>query len=103
MPRSTSIVPPTSSRLSTCITRARRRRTITRRWGSRLRWRMARMSHQLKSGQTPEDAAYELLGDRRLTNEIHIIGGGAYVRGEKIGPPARWAADPNAPSRKESE
>src|SRR6266705_2507451 len=49
---------------------------------------------KLKSGQTPQDAAWLLLGDRRLVNEIHSIGEHAYVRGERLGPPARWAASP---------
>jgi len=52
------------------------------------------MSYKLKSGETPEDAAYELLGDRRLVNEIHVIDGTAFLRGEKAGPPAKWAAAP---------
>lgn len=50
--------------------------------------------YKLKSGETPEDAAQELLGDRRLVNEIHLIDGTAYLRGEKAGPPAKWAAAP---------
>ncbi len=52
------------------------------------------MSHRLTSGQTPEDVAWLLLGDRRLTNELQIVGGIAYIRGEKAGPPAKWAAAP---------
>lgn len=52
------------------------------------------MSYKLKSGETIEDAAWELLGDRRLTNEIHLINGEAFLRGEKSGPPAKWAAAP---------
>jgi len=50
--------------------------------------------YKLKSGDTAERAAYELLGDKRLTNELHIVNGIAYVRGEKMGPPAKWAAAP---------
>jgi len=50
--------------------------------------------YKLKSGDTAERAAYELLGDKRLTNELHIVNGVAYVRGEKMGPPAKWAAAP---------
>jgi hypothetical protein len=29
-----------------------------------------------------------------LTNELQIINGIAYIRGEKAGPPAKWAAAP---------
>jgi hypothetical protein len=61
------------------------------------------MAYHLKSGETPEDAARELLGDGRLTNEIHIISGIAYIRGEKMGPPAKWAADPTPPASETSE
>jgi hypothetical protein len=35
-----------------------------------------------------------MLGDKRLTNELQIINGVAYIRGEKAGPPAKWAAAP---------
>ena len=52
------------------------------------------MSYRLKSGQTLGDAAWLLLGDRRLTNELHQVGDVVYLRGEKAGPPARWAAAP---------
>ncbi len=52
------------------------------------------MSYRLKSGQTIGDAAWLIVGDRRLTNELHQIGGIVYLRGEKMGPPARWAAAP---------
>lgn len=52
------------------------------------------MSYKLRSGDKPEDAAYEMLGDKRLVNELHIINGVAYLRGEKAGPPAKWAAVP---------
>lgn len=52
------------------------------------------MGYKLKSGESEGDAAFELLGDRRLTNEIHVIDGTAYLRGEKAGPPAKWAAAP---------
>jgi hypothetical protein len=52
------------------------------------------MSYRLKSGQTLADAAYMVLGDRRLTNELHQVGDVVYVRGERLGPPARWAAAP---------
>ena len=38
--------------------------------------------------------AWLLLGDRRLTNELQIVNGIAYIRGEKAGPPAKWAAAP---------
>ena len=50
--------------------------------------------YKLKSGDSPEDAAHEMLGDSRLVNEIHIIDGVAYLRNEKMGPPAKWAAAP---------
>lgn len=52
------------------------------------------MAIKLQSGDTPEKAAYLLLGDKRLVNEIHVVNGMAYVRGEKMGPPARWAGQP---------
>ncbi len=52
------------------------------------------MSYRLKSGQTIADAAYTVLGDRRLTNELQQVGDVVYVRGERLGPPARWAAAP---------
>ena len=52
------------------------------------------MPYHLKSGQTAEEAAFLLLGDKRLVNELQIIHGIAYVRGEKLGPPAKWAAAP---------
>ena len=39
-------------------------------------------------------AAYKLLGDKRLVNEIEVVNGVAYIRGERSGPPARWAAAP---------
>jgi hypothetical protein len=55
------------------------------------------MAFKLKSGQTAEEAAFRLLGDKRLTNELHIVNGTAYVRGEKLGPPARYAGQ--APRR----
>lgn len=52
------------------------------------------MGYKLKSGEDAGDAAAELLGDRRLTNEIDIIDGTAYLKGEKQGPPAKWAGAP---------
>lgn len=52
------------------------------------------MSLRLKSGQTAKDAAFILLGDHRLENDVQIINGVAYIRGERAGPPARWAAAP---------
>jgi hypothetical protein len=57
------------------------------------------MPYHLKSGETPEKAAWELLGDKRLVNELHVVNGIAYVRGEKMGPPARYAGQ--APQRRE--
>ena len=58
------------------------------------------MSYRLRSGDTPEIAAWHLLGDKRLTHEIHVVNGVAYIKGvEAMGPPARWAAA-HAPSRK---
>jgi len=53
------------------------------------------MSYRLASGETPEDAAYKLLGDRRLSNELHIVQGVAFIKGEKMGPPTKWAAAPS--------
>lgn len=52
------------------------------------------MAYRLKSGETPEAAAHHLLGDSRLVNEIHIEEGLAYINGEKLGPPAKYAAEP---------
>ncbi len=52
------------------------------------------MSYRLKSGQTLADAAYIMLGDKRLTNEVHQMGAVVYLRGERLGPPAKWAAAP---------
>lgn len=58
------------------------------------------MAYKLKSGQTPEDAAFLLLGDKRLTNELHIVNGVAYIRGERMGPPARYAGSaPRLPKK----
>ncbi len=56
------------------------------------------MAYQLKSGETPAKAAWLLLGDKRLGNDLEIHNGMAYVRGEKTGPPARYAG--RAPQRK---
>jgi len=50
--------------------------------------------YTLKSGETAEKAAWELLGDKRLVNELHVVNGVAYVRGERMGPPARYAGQP---------
>lgn len=58
------------------------------------------MSLRLKSGQTLADAAYTMLGDRRLTNEVQQVGDVVYLRGEKPGPPARWAAAPRTETGK---
>jgi hypothetical protein len=44
-----------------------------------------------------------MLGDKRLTNEIQIINGVAYIRGEKAGPPAKWAAAPPPQQDKSAE
>jgi len=51
------------------------------------------MAYKLKGGETPEKAAFEVLGDKRLVNELNIVNGVAYVRGEKLGPPARYAGE----------
>jgi len=55
------------------------------------------MALKLQSGDSPEKAAWTLLGDKRLVNELSIVNGIAYVRGEKMGPPARYAGQ--APKR----
>jgi hypothetical protein len=55
------------------------------------------VAYRLQSGDTPERAAFEMLGDKRLTNEINIVNGIAYVRGEKMGPPTRYQGE--APRR----
>jgi hypothetical protein len=52
------------------------------------------MAYQLRLNETPEDVAWELLGDRRLTHQLTIQRGYAYVKGvERGGKPARWAAE----------
>jgi len=61
------------------------------------------MSIKKEADQTPEDLAWQLLGDRRLTNEIEMIGDRAYIKGEKHGPPAKWAAAPPEPPSKRPE
>jgi hypothetical protein len=57
------------------------------------------VSYTLKSGEDVSDAAFEMLGDRRLVNELHVVNGIAFLRGEKAGPPAKWAAAPPRPDR----
>jgi hypothetical protein len=52
------------------------------------------MAYKLQAGETPADVAHKLLGDARLTNELHIVNGVAYIRGEKMGPPTRYAGAP---------
>lgn len=52
------------------------------------------MPYKLKPTETEADAAWHLLGDRRLTNEIRVVNGTAFLHDERPGPPARWAADP---------
>lgn len=52
--------------------------------------------YKLKPGETQADAAWHILGDRRLTNEVRILNGAAYLLEEKPGPPAKWEADPSA-------
>lgn len=57
------------------------------------------MSEVIKPNDTMESLAYRMIGDRRLTHEIFIpghtgdgplpIGGKAYLRDEKMGPPTR--------------
>lgn len=37
-----------------------------------------------------------MLGDKRLTKELHQVGDVVYLRGEKLRPPARCAAAPPA-------
>lgn len=59
------------------------------------------MGYKLKTGEDESDAAFELLGDRRLTNEIHVIDGTAYLKAEKAGPPTKWAGAP--PVQKEDD
>ena len=81
-------------RLRTYITAASGRMCTTSDWERKIRDKVAL---KLQSGQTPEYAAWTLLGDKRLINEIEIHNGVAYVRGEKLGPPARYAG--TAPRR----
>lgn len=53
------------------------------------------MAYRLQPGEDESIAAHRMLGDARLTHEIMVINGVAYLRDEKAGPPAPWAADPN--------
>lgn len=57
------------------------------------------MAYRLRAGESKEDAAQALLGDARLVNELDIIQGVAYVKGEKTGPPSSWGAKPNTTIR----
>jgi hypothetical protein len=50
--------------------------------------------YKLQPEETIADAAWHMLGDRRLTNEIVLMDGKAYLRDERPGRVARWAADP---------
>lgn len=52
------------------------------------------MALKLQPGQGAPEAAHLLLGDSRAVNEIEIVDGYAYVKGEAAGPPAKWAAEP---------
>ena len=62
------------------------------------------MPYTLQTGETIAHAAHRLLGDARLTNEIHVINGVAYINGERLGPPTRWAAqDPKPPQQLKSK
>ena len=58
------------------------------------------MSRKIEKSDTPFSLAQSLLGDGRLTHELNIpnwtggdaplpIGQMAYIKGEKMGPPAR--------------
>ena len=60
------------------------------------------MALKLEPHQTAEDAAHLLLGDRRLTNEVEVIGGYAYIKGERQGPAAKYAAPQYNPPAKRS-
>lgn len=44
---------------------------------------------------SPRDAAQMLLGDASLESGVKVVNGRTYIDGIAIGPPARWAADPN--------
>ena len=44
--------------------------------------------------ETLNQVAQRMLGDGRPTHEIQLVGDTAYLKDEKPGPPARWAADP---------
>lgn len=43
---------------------------------------------------TPRDAAQQLLGDASLADQVMVINGQPLIKGVPVGPPARWAADP---------
>src|SRR2546430_9938189 len=93
MRRSISFTP----RSILATTTARWLRTLARRRRSQVRIQcpaVPTMSYHLRSGETPADAAFKLLGDARLVNEIHVVNGVAYIDGEHLGPPAKWAAQP---------
>ncbi|MFI4977525.1 MAG: hypothetical protein ACHQC8_02435 [Solirubrobacterales bacterium] len=64
------------------------------------------MGKQISEGDTPFTLAQSLLGDGNMAQELMIpgwdgdphhlpVGSMAYVKGEKMGPPAKWTADPS--------
>jgi hypothetical protein len=58
------------------------------------------MPYQLKPGEDISHAAQALLGDARMIHEIHVVHGTAYLKAERMGPPAKWAAAPPATKKK---
>lgn len=64
-----------------------------------------KMGKQISPDDTPFTIAQQLLGDGNMTTELMIpgwdgdpahlpVGKMAYVKGERMGPPAKWVADP---------
>jgi hypothetical protein len=53
------------------------------------------VAYKLQPGESLEDAAWEMLGDRRLTHQLTVLHGVVYLKdAERPGPPARWAGQP---------
>jgi hypothetical protein len=55
------------------------------------------MAYKLQPGENATHAAMALFGDARAVNELDVIDGYAYVKGESHGPPTKWAAAPPSP------
>ena len=64
------------------------------------------MGKQIEAEDTPFTLAQSLMGDGTMVRELMVpgwdgdpnhlpVGKMAYIKGEKMGPPARWGADPS--------